>query len=85
MERSIAAPGATPRQVLIDKETREVVQEAINSLKDEHRFLILLRDFEGLSYREMGEALKCPPGTVRSRLHRARQLLKKKLKKYGTF
>lgn len=56
---------------------------ALNSLSIEYRTVILLCDVEGFSYEEIAEILELPIGTVRSRLHRARNLLKEKLKKYG--
>ncbi|MBI4701736.1 MAG: sigma-70 family RNA polymerase sigma factor [Deltaproteobacteria bacterium] len=48
---------------------------ALDSLPDAFRMVVMLSDVEGLSYREIAEALGCPVGTVMSRLHRARALL----------
>jgi RNA polymerase sigma-70 factor (ECF subfamily) len=45
----------------------------------------VLSDIEGLSYEEVSEAAGCPIGTVRSRLHRGRAILKEKLKNYIRF
>lgn len=63
------------------KEIREKVQECINTLDDEHREVLVLRDIQGFSYEEMAEMLKLPDGTVKSRLFRARLLLKNSLEK----
>ncbi len=57
-------------------ETADVVRAAIDRLSEDHKLVIVLRDLEGLSYREVGRVLQCPPGTVKSRLARARANLK---------
>lgn len=58
------------------KEIRDKVQECINALNDEHREVVVMRDIQGFSYDEIAEMLKVPDGTVKSRLFRARLLLK---------
>lgn len=55
------------------------VQEALESLPDRFRVVILLADIEGFRYREIAEILDIPPGTVMSRLHRGRKALRKAL------
>jgi RNA polymerase sigma-70 factor, ECF subfamily len=52
------------------------------ALSPEHRQVILLREIEGLSYEEIAEAIGVPRGTVESRLHRAREELRKRFKGY---
>jgi RNA polymerase sigma-70 factor (ECF subfamily) len=52
------------------------VQECIGLLESDHREILILRDLQGLSYDEIVTILKIPPGTVRSRLFRARIALK---------
>ena len=59
------------------------VSIALNSLDVDFRTVIILCDLEGFSYEEMALILDVPIGTVRSRLHRARNLLREKLKKYA--
>ena len=59
------------------------VSIALNSLEVDFRTVIILCDIEGFSYEEMALILDVPIGTIRSRLHRARNLLKEKLKKYA--
>ena len=59
------------------------VTNALNSLGVDFRIVIILCDLEGFTYEEMAKILDIPIGTVRSRLHRARNLLKDKLKKYA--
>jgi RNA polymerase sigma-70 factor (ECF subfamily) len=63
------------------KETRDVVQRCINSLEDEFREVIVLRDIQGFSYDEVGDMLKIKEGTVKSRLFRGREALKNCLKR----
>ena len=58
------------------------VAEVLQTLSLEHREVLVLREFEQLSYEEMAQTLGVPPGTVESRLYRARQALKEKLKGY---
>lgn len=57
----------------------EELRIALESLSEDHRMVILLADVEGLSYREVSEALGVPIGTVMSRLHRARAILRGRL------
>ncbi|GAB2765251.1 sigma-70 family RNA polymerase sigma factor [Rhabdobacter roseus] len=59
------------------------VANALNSLPVDFRTVIILCDIEGFTYEEMAKILDIPIGTVRSRLHRARNLLKDKLKNYA--
>lgn len=59
------------------------VSNALNSLAVDFRTVIILCDLEGFTYEEMAKILDIPIGTVRSRLHRARNLLKEKLKSYA--
>ncbi len=67
-------------------ETEEVareVQSALQTLDEENRAVVVLRDIEGLSYQDIGEALSLPEGTVKSKLSRARNALALKLKRYA--
>jgi RNA polymerase sigma-70 factor, ECF subfamily len=63
------------------KELQEKVQECMNRLDDDYREVLVLRDIQGFSYEEIGDILKVPDGTVKSRLFRARDALKDRLKK----
>lgn len=66
----------------IEKQELEAkIQEGISSLDDEQREVLVLRDIQGFSYEEIGQTLKLPQGTVRSRLFRARNALKDTLLK----
>jgi len=59
------------------------ISNALNALDIDFRTVIILCDLEGFKYEEMAKILDIPIGTVRSRLHRARQLLKEKLSEYA--
>ena len=59
------------------------VANALNSLAIDFRTIIILSDLEGFKYEEMAKILDVPIGTVRSRLHRARHLIKEKLQTYA--
>ena len=59
------------------------VSNALNALAIDFRTVIILCDLEGFTYEEMAKILDIPIGTVRSRLHRARNLLKDKLRSYA--
>ncbi len=69
-----------PAEGLVTAETEAMVQEAISSLDDEHRTVVVLRDIQHCDYHEIAEILEVPTGTVKSRLHRARLMLRDKLK-----
>ena len=69
-------------ETLIDTERRTAVARAIKSLPEKYRAAIVLRDVEGFSYDRIAETLKLSEGTVKSRINRARNLLKEKLSEY---
>ena len=57
--------------------------QAVHTLPEQARTVLLLREMDGLSYEEISEALEVPMGTVRSRLARARRALAELLRKQG--
>lgn len=73
--------GNTPEEFLLKDEVERTVVEAIESLPDDLRTAITLRELEGLSYEEIAEAMACPVGTVRSRIFRAREAINTRLGK----
>jgi RNA polymerase sigma-70 factor, ECF subfamily len=68
-----------PHAVYVSRVERERVREAIQQLPLEFREMIILREYEELSYQEIAAILNCPPGTVMSRLARARSRLRELL------
>lgn len=75
------APESPQTDALASEEHRQVTR-ALASLDVLYRAPLVLREIEGLSYREIATALGCNEGTVKSRLHRGRQLLKERLAPY---
>jgi len=76
MKRQIESDEPTPEETAETEDLKKIVNDAIARLNEEHRIVIVLRDIQGLSYEEIAEVLKCPEGTVKSRINRARQALK---------
>jgi RNA polymerase sigma-70 factor (ECF subfamily) len=70
----------TPESVLLSKEIGDTVNAAIESLPEELRSAIQLRELEGMSYEEIAKLMDCPIGTVRSRIFRAREAIAERLK-----
>jgi len=70
----------TPDSVLLSKEIGDTVNAAIESLPEELRSAIQLRELEGMSYEEIAKLMDCPIGTVRSRIFRAREAIAERLK-----
>jgi RNA polymerase sigma-70 factor, ECF subfamily len=70
----------TPEALLASKEIAQVVNAAMESLPEDLRQAVTLREIEGLSYEEIAEAMNCPIGTVRSRIFRAREAISAKVR-----
>jgi RNA polymerase sigma-70 factor, ECF subfamily len=68
--------------LLFNNETRDVISKAIDLLPEKEKVVFLLRDVEGLSTEKAGEILDLTVPAVKSRLHRARLFLRKKLSSY---
>ena len=72
----VSEPERQPDRQLLHSEHREEILEAIEMLGEKHRLVVILRYYAGLSNEEIARTLSIPSGTVRSRLHTARQRLK---------
>jgi RNA polymerase sigma-70 factor, ECF subfamily len=81
---SLQAQISRPDKMLEGLQLERALKQAIASLEEDQRALIVLRDIQGLSYQEIAKITSLPEGTVKSRLHRARMALKDKLKKHMT-
>lgn len=75
----LAAPTPDPQAVLLQGALEEPLQNALDSLQPEFRIAVVLCDVQGLSYEEAAQAARCPVGTIRSRLHRGRDMLRRAL------
>ena len=70
----------SPEASLIKDQVSVTIQKTLQSMQDELRTAVTLREFDGLSYEAIAEIMDCPVGTVRSRIFRAREALEKAMK-----
>jgi RNA polymerase sigma-70 factor (ECF subfamily) len=82
-KRQIKDDSPGPESVAENNELKRMVKESINLLPGDYKVVLVLRDIQGFSYEEISRILNCPTGTVKSRINRARQALKKILQKNG--
>ena len=75
--------GNDPRQSLLRKELAGKIQDALATLPEKHRTILVLREVEGLSYEELAERLEIQKGTVMSRLFHARKKMQAALRRYA--
>lgn len=78
----IADTARGPEELVMSREMDYRIQAALNSIPEDFRLAVIYADIEGLSYEEIADAMSCSIGTVRSRLHRGRKLLRNRLKTY---
>ncbi|HSN26387.1 MAG TPA: sigma-70 family RNA polymerase sigma factor [Kofleriaceae bacterium] len=71
--------GANPGRALMDKQIRARIDEALATLSDNHRAVLIMRELEGMSYEEMAQAMGCSKGTIMSRLFHARKNMQRQL------
>lgn len=81
MQRQVADEGDTPEESLMRKEEKSEILQALDTLSEEHKAAIILRDVKGLSYEEIAEIQNLSLGTVKSRINRARNQLKTEILK----
>jgi RNA polymerase sigma-70 factor (ECF subfamily) len=73
----------TPEQTVSARQTGDVIQQALNSLPDEYRDVILLKHMEELDYREISDILGVSVNALKVRAHRGREMLRELLEKMG--
>jgi RNA polymerase sigma-70 factor, ECF subfamily len=71
-----------PRDEFLRKESSQVMGDAIRSLPEKYRTAFIMKEIQELPYDTIADVLKCSAGTIKSRLHRARELLQRKLEHY---
>jgi RNA polymerase sigma-70 factor (ECF subfamily) len=81
--RETASESSDLQETLYNNLLEDDVATAIAELPEDFRTVVILCDIEGLTYEEVAEFVDCPIGTVRSRLHRGRKLLRAKLLDYA--
>jgi len=74
---------ANPERMMLSHELDEQIQRALSSLPSDFRVTVILADIEGMSYEEISQTMNCSLGTVRSRLHRGRKLLRNRLMQFN--
>lgn len=79
VQRELAAPGDTPEEHTMRQETVQYVQSMLNTMREEYRIVLVMRELEGYSYEEIAQQLSCSLGTVKSRISRARNYLKERI------
>jgi RNA polymerase sigma-70 factor (ECF subfamily) len=77
----VASEDCSAAEQVEKKETARMVQDCISALDPEFREVLVLREVQGYSYEEIRDILSVPDGTVKSRLFRAREILKGILEK----
>ncbi|HLW47357.1 MAG TPA: sigma-70 family RNA polymerase sigma factor [bacterium] len=82
MVREFPDAAANPEAVFERRHIDAAIQEALSVLSQELRMVVVLSDVEGFAYEEIAAILRVPLGTVKSRLHRARQVLQMRLRPY---
>ncbi|MGL5392317.1 MAG: RNA polymerase sigma factor RpoE [Shewanella sp.] len=70
---------ASPERLMLSDEIKKVIFETLETLPEELRMAISLRELDGMSYEDIAIVMECPVGTVRSRIFRAREVIDKKL------
>ena len=73
---------SNPRRTVLRRELADAIQAALDTLSEDHRAVIMLREIEGLSYEEMARVLEVPKGTIMSRLFHARRNMQAALSEY---
>jgi len=78
----ISDVSTNPEKIVMTDELDEHIQRALNLLPPDFRMTVVLADIEGMSYEEISVVMRCSLGTVRSRLHRGRKLLRAKIAQF---
>jgi len=71
-----------PRDEVLRKESSQILGDAIRSLPEKYRTAFIMKEVQNLPYETIARVLSCSAGTIKSRLHRARELLQRKLERY---
>jgi RNA polymerase sigma-70 factor (ECF subfamily) len=79
----IPMEGLTPEEALANKQLRRALEQAIGRLPPKYRMVLVLRDMEGLSAKEVGAVMGLHERAVKSRLHRARLFVRRELSARG--
>jgi RNA polymerase sigma-70 factor (ECF subfamily) len=83
IEEEVLMSPITENEAELNKLLDDDVKKALEELPDDFRMVILLSTVEGFSYKEISDIVKCPIGTVMSRIYRGRRMLKERLTHYA--
>lgn len=81
-ERQIESTARPPSDEALSAEMVAHIADAVGELSEDQRLVFVLREYQGLDYREIAQVAECSEGTVKSRLHRAKEALRKRLRRY---
>lgn len=79
LSETLEAGGRSPEEALLLEEERAQIERSLLKLPVQQRVAIVMRDIEGLSYEEIAESMQVSLGTVKSRIARGREELKRRL------
>lgn len=79
--KNLAGAVHRPDEIVEAMETETIIQATLESLDEDHRMILVLREIECMSYAQIGEIMKLEEGTVKSKLHRARTAFMKRMKR----
>ncbi len=77
MQMDLEDHGLKPDEIVTQRETQKEVHEALQQVSEINRIVVVLRDIKGFSYSEISDIIDVPVGTIKSRINRGRQELKK--------
>lgn len=83
IEQNDQAQKQTPADKLENKQLGEIIQKALLTLPDEQRVVFILKEYEGLKFREIADILEAPENTVKSRMYYGLRSLRRVLKKWN--
>lgn len=82
-QKTLADLRYEPQRIVEKEEKEKIIQQQLNSLPYDFKLVLILCDVEGYAYEEISNILKCPVGTVKSRINRGRKILREKLLQSG--
>ncbi|MEW6244716.1 MAG: sigma-70 family RNA polymerase sigma factor [Bacillota bacterium] len=85
LEFQVEDGSAGPDELAEESDLKDAVRRAISQLPVGYRAVLVMRDIQGMSYKEISEVLMCPVGTVKSRLNRARLALREEMTRCATY
>ena len=79
----VANPGDSAEEIVTKQDRSERMKSAMDELTPDHRAVLELTFYQGMSYQEIADVMDCPVNTVKTRMYYAKEKLKEALAKYG--